>query len=53
MLHSDISPGNIILVPTEGSPLRKGFLIDFETAVMRESEKFVAIDYVSDCLVLS
>ena len=29
-LHRDISVGNIILVQEPGSPIRKGYLIDWE-----------------------
>ena len=33
ILHQDISTGNIILVEGEDSPVRRGYLIDFEYAV--------------------
>ena len=49
MLHSDISVNNIILVQMEGSPYRKGFLIDFETAEQSKSELFTSTGFVSFC----
>ena len=39
ILHRDISVSNLVLVPTKGSTIRKGFLIDFDSSVIYKQDR--------------